>query len=163
VTPEDLVDMEEIKRLKYRYVRLLDLKEWDELADCFAEAATAAYGGGEYAYQGRDAILEFFRSNLGGTGTLTSHKVHQPEIDLIGPDRARGVWGLEDVVISTESGVTIRGSGFYTDEYLKLDGSWRISSTGYKRVYEELEPRTSDVRLTASWWGTGGRSEIKTR
>jgi hypothetical protein len=163
VTPEDLVDIEEIKRLKYRYVRLLDLKEWDELADCFAEGATAAYGGGEYAYQGRDAILEFLRSNLSGTGTLTSHKVHQPEIDLIGPDRARGVWGLEDVVISTETGVTIRGSAFYTDEYLKLDGSWRISSTGYKRVYEEMEPRTSDVRLTASWWGTGGRSEIPTR
>jgi hypothetical protein len=163
VTPEDLIDIEEIKRLKYRYVRLLDLKEWDELAACFTEDATAAYGGGEYAYEGRNAILEFLRSNLSGTDTLTSHKVHQPEIDLIGPDRARGLWGLEDVVISTESGVTIRGSAFYTDEYLKLDGSWRISSTGYKRVYEEMEPRSSDARLTASWWGTSGRSQIPTR
>lgn len=163
MTPEDLVEIEEIKRLKYRYVRLLDLKEWDELADCLTEDAIAAYGGGEYACQGREAIMEFLRSNLSGTSMLTSHKVHQPEIDLTGPDTARGVWGLEDIVVSTEFGVTIRGSAFYTDEYLKVDGSWRIAYTGYKRVYEEMEPRATDLKLTASWWGTGGKSQIPAR
>jgi hypothetical protein len=163
VTPEDLVEIEEIKRLKYRYVRLLNLKELDELAHCFAAEATAADGGGQYAYQGREAIMAFLRSNPGGTTVLTSHKVHQPEIDRTGPDWARGVWGLEDVVVSTEFGITIRGSAFYTDEYLKLDGSWRIRSTGYKRVYEEMEPRVADLKVTASWRGTGGKSQIPAR
>jgi len=32
MTPQDLVEIEAIKRLKYRYLRCLDLKLWDELA-----------------------------------------------------------------------------------------------------------------------------------
>jgi hypothetical protein len=98
--------------------------------------------------------------DLSGTGTLTTHKVHQPEIDLIETDRARGVWGLEDVVVSTELGVTIRGSAFYTDEYRKLDGSWRISSTGYKRVYERWSHGvpTSSSRRAGGIPAAGARS-----
>ena len=34
-----LEDVEAIKRLKYRYWRHLDLKQWDELAACFAADA----------------------------------------------------------------------------------------------------------------------------
>jgi hypothetical protein len=32
VTPDDLVEVEAIKRLKYRYMRCLDQKLWDEMA-----------------------------------------------------------------------------------------------------------------------------------
>jgi uncharacterized protein (TIGR02246 family) len=160
LTPDDLVEIEQIKRLKYRYVRLLDLKEWDELADVFVEDATATYGGGAYDFNGRDEIVDFLRRNLTGTGRLTSHKVHQPEIDLTGPDTATGTWALEDVVVHTERALTIRGTAFYRDEYVKVDGAWRIRHTGYKRVYEELEPRPDDLRLTADWWTTDGRSRL---
>jgi len=33
----DLAAIEEIRQLKYRYFRTLDLKEWDEFGDCLAE------------------------------------------------------------------------------------------------------------------------------
>ena len=95
VTPEDLVEIEAIKRLKYRYVRLLDLKEFDEMAELFLEDATASYSDGTRSFEGRDAILEFLRSALGPRTMVTSHKVHQPEIDLTGPDTATATWGLE--------------------------------------------------------------------
>jgi hypothetical protein len=84
---------------------------------------------------------------------LTSHKVHQPEIELTGPDTATGTWGLEDVVILTEPGLTIRGAAFYRDDYVKVDGDWRIKHTGYRRVYEEMGPRPADLKLTANRWG----------
>ena len=32
----DLVAIEEIKRLKHRYFRTLDLKRWEEFGDCLA-------------------------------------------------------------------------------------------------------------------------------
>jgi SnoaL-like domain len=54
----------------------------------------------------------------------------------------------------------IRGASFYDDRYVKVDDGWRIQHTGYKRVFEEIEPRSPDVRMTASWWGTDGRSSL---
>jgi ketosteroid isomerase-like protein len=152
VTPEELVEIDAIKRLKYRYVRLLDLKEWDELAKCFVEDATASYAGGEHSFEGRDAIMAFLQNSLGSTSILTSHKVHQPEIELLGPDAATAVWGLEDVVVHTEAGLTIRGAAFYEDRYVKTAEGWRIQHTGYRRVYEEVERRGAELKLRASWW-----------
>ena len=49
-------------------------------------------------------------------------------------------------------GVDIRGGAFYEDEYVKVGGEWKIKSTGYKRTYEEMEPRSSAITLTASLW-----------
>jgi hypothetical protein len=162
MTPENLVDIEEIKRLKYKYLRCLDQKLWDEMGECFVADATAAYSGGKYSYDGRDAILEFLVKSMGEDTFLSSHRVHHPEIDLVGPTRARGVWALEDVVIDTKWQITIRGAAFYTDDYVKEDGVWRIQHTGYKRTYEEIQPRkdVAGLKLTASWWGTDGKSEL---
>ena len=162
MTPEDLVEIEQIKRLKYRYARCLDLKLWDELAGCFTDDAVAEYSGGGYTYEGRDAILDFLRRSMGAETFHSSHKMHHPEIDLTGPDTAVGVWALDDVVVMTDFELTIRGCSFYNDEYVKQAGVWRIKHTGYKRVFEEMQPRgnVEGLRLTASWWATGGRSEL---
>jgi uncharacterized protein (TIGR02246 family) len=160
MTPEDLVEFEQIKRLKYRYLRCLDQKLWEELAECFEPDATASYGGGAYVRDGREAILEFISTSMGATTMLTSHRCHHPEIDLDGPDSATGTWALEDVVIMTDVDLTIQGAAFYTDRYVKRDGTWRIAHTGYLRTYEELFPRASvkGLKLTAQWWETEGRS-----
>lgn len=158
-----LVELEAIKQLKYRYVRCVDLKLFDELVDLFTPDAQASYGGGAYSFDGRDAILEFLRSKMGSESLLTSHKVHQPEIELTSPTTATAIWALEDTVIATDWMITIRGAAFYFDEYVKTDGEWKIRKTGYKRVYEEMQARsdTPSLKLTASWWATDGRSEIE--
>jgi SnoaL-like protein len=160
---DQLIEIEAIKRLKYRYVRCLDQKLWSELEGCFTSDATASYGGGAYEFEGRDAILAFLRDSMGSEAFLSSHRVHHPEVDLTGLRTARGVWALDDVVILTELGITIRGAAFYTDEYVKDDAGWLIRSTGYKRTFEELQPRGDDITLTASWWGTAGRSSLGNR
>jgi hypothetical protein len=161
MTPEDLVEIEQIKRLKHRYCRLLDQKQFDELArTVFAEDATASYGGGAHELAGRDAIVAWLSNAMSSTSMLTSHIVSQPEIDLVGTDGATGSWALQDVVVLVDLGVTVRGASYYADRYVKVDGDWRIAHTGYKRLYEELEPRRDELKLTASWWGTDGRSSL---
>jgi len=160
VNADDLVELELIKRLKYRYIRCLDLKLFDEVGECFIEEATASYGGGAYTFAGRAAIVDFLRRSMGSTTMLTSHKVHQPEIDLTDAVTATGVWALDDTVVLTDLGMIVRGAAYYTDEYVKQEGGWRIRHTGYKRVYEELAPRPADVTLTASYWDTDGRSSL---
>lgn len=160
MTPDDLVEIAAIHQLKYRYVRLIDTKAWDELATLFVPDATASYGGGAVNLEGAPAIMEFLEGSMGDEAMLTSHKVHQPEITLTGPDTAEGVWALDDLVILGAMDLTVRGASFYDDRYVKVDGEWRIAHTGYKRVYEEIEPRPPELKLTASWFATGGRSKL---
>lgn len=161
--PSDLVEIYAIERLKYRYLRCLDQRLWDELAACFTEDATASYGGGAYEFSGREEILGFLRTSMGSTTMLSSHKCHQPEIELVGPAEATGVWALEDLVIETAQQWMVRGAAWYSDRYVKGDdGAWRIAHTGYKRTYEELQSRADipGLTLTADWWATDGRSKL---
>jgi hypothetical protein len=164
VTPEDLVEIEAIKQLKYRYARCLDQKLWDQMGDLLTEDAVAEYSAGKYRHEGRDAIVGWISESMASEGFLSSHRMHHPEIRLTGPDTAEGTWALEDTVVHTDYDLTIQGAAFYEDRYRKEDdGQWRIEHTGYKRTYEEIFPRASieGLRLTASWWGTGGASELE--
>jgi len=160
----DWRDLEAVKRLKYRYMRCLDQKDWEGLRSCFTEDAQARYSAGAYAADGRDAIIEFLVRAMDRRSFLTSHRVTQPEIEFQSADRATGVWALDDVVVDLDAGVTIRGAAFYEDAYRRgEDGVWRICRTGYSRIYEERFPRASlpGLELTASYWETGGRSRIE--
>ena len=158
----DLEALEQIKRVKYRYMRCLDQKRWDEIRECFTADATAAYSGGKYAYDGVEAIVGFLERSMGADTFLSCHRVSHPEIELTSETTATGTWALEDTVIETQWGITIRGAAFYTDRYVKTADGWKIEHTGYKRTYEEISPRASveGLRLTASWWGTDGVSEL---
>jgi hypothetical protein len=149
-----LDELEAIKRLKYRYLRCLDQKRWDELETCFSEDATSAYSGGKFSFDGRDAIMDFLRKSMGADSFLSSHTVHHPEIELTSDTTATGIWALHDVVIETRANIVIRGAAFYRDEYVKVDGEWKISSTGYERTYEETFSRgdVPSLKLTANCW-----------
>jgi hypothetical protein len=155
--PMDLVALEDIKRLKHRYLRCVDTKSWDELADTFAVDATADYGtpaiGRPLSFTGRDAIVDFMRENL-GPDVITVHLASHPEIDIDG-DSATGIWSFEDTVIATEHRVAIVGAAFYEDRYTRgADGDWRIQHTGYQRTYEATLSFDDlpSFRLTANRW-----------
>ena len=151
----DLQEIEAIKRLKYRYMRCIDEKRWDEVAECFTEDASAAYSGDKYAFTGRDAIMKFLVDSMDRDSFHSSHRIGQPEIDLTSATTATGIWALEDTVIDTQFEITLRGAAFYRDEYVKIDGRWKIHSTGYQRTFEEIESRKDNpsLRLTQRKWG----------
>ena len=138
----DLATLEEIRQLKYRYLRYVDQKRWDEMADVFTAGATVDYGtralGEPIKLAGREEIVGFFRANL-GPGIRTVHAAGQPEITVDG-DSATGCWRFEDTVIATEHRVVIKGAAFYQDRYERdpADGRWRIAHTGYVRSYEVM-------------------------
>ncbi|QQS23784.1 MAG: nuclear transport factor 2 family protein [Actinomycetota bacterium] len=159
---QDLLAIHDICRLKYRYLRALDQKLWNDLADCLTEDATASYGGGALQFDSRAAIMDFLVESMGSTQFLSSHRCTQPEIDLVGPAEATGTWALQDVVVHQQYGLTIAGGAFYSDRYRLVDGRWLISHTGYKRTYEEVFPRASitGLTLTAQWWETNGRTTL---
>jgi hypothetical protein len=52
LTPDDLVELELIKQLKYKYLRLLDQHEFDEMRDVLTPDVTARYSDGKYSFDG---------------------------------------------------------------------------------------------------------------
>lgn len=129
----DLVVIEEIKQLKYRYLRTLDLKRWAEFEDCFVPEATGDYGEG-LVFADRKELVGYMRANL-GPALVTMHHCHHPEI-TVADDQATGRWYLEDKVISEEYRFVLEGAAFYEDRYARTDDGWRIAHTGYRRTYE---------------------------
>jgi len=137
----DLVTLEEIRQVKYRYLRCVDLKLWDELAEVFTPDATVDYGtlvyGQPLKITGRDEIIAYLRDKL-GPDVITVHSAGQPEITVDG-EVASGTWSFEDTVIATEHRVVVKGAAFYQDRYERgADGRWRIAHTGYVRTYEAM-------------------------
>lgn len=133
-------DIEEIRKLKARYFRSLDTKDWETYAgvftdDCVVDLSRA--GGG--TYHGREAFSAYARSlEL----VQSVHHGHMPEIDLTGPDSATGVWVLEDYNI-WQDGRQNHGWGHYLEAYVKRDERWYIRNMALSYLRIETECPTA--------------------
>jgi hypothetical protein len=134
--PGVLLDIEAIKRLKSRYCRYLDAKDWATWRTLFTDdfvSDTSRAGGKVIA--GADDFVAFTRKSLRDQPTV--HQVHAPDIELTSPTTATGVWALEDVV-RFGPGVNLRGYGHYTETYEKIGGDWRIKTSTLTRLREDV-------------------------
>jgi len=130
-------DIAEIKQVKYRYLRALDTKNWDEFADTLTEDVTGDYDaslGEEHHFTDRDSLVEFMRSSM-PANVLTEHRVTHPEIALDG-DEASATWYLQDRVIVPDFNFMLIGAAFYHDKYRRTSDGWKISATAYDRTYD---------------------------
>ncbi len=133
-----LTAIEEIRRLKAAYFRLLDTKQYDAWAGLFTEFAVfdvrddAEEAG---VHTGRASWVAFVRA--GTERARTVHHGHTPEIDLISEDEATGIWALDDVLEMPDGKGgrhVMQGSGHYHERYRREDGRWRISSLRLERL-----------------------------
>jgi hypothetical protein len=138
MSPRDVTaDIAAIEQVKYRYLRALDTKHWDEFADTLTEDVKGDYGpsvGEELHFTNRADLVDFMRSAL-GPGVITEHRVTHPEI-TVRNDEASGTWYLQDRVIVAEFNFMLIGAAFYRDHYRRTGDGWKISATGYDRTYE---------------------------
>ncbi|ONH58198.1 hypothetical protein CcI49_22085 [Frankia sp. CcI49] len=144
-----LLDIEELRRLKASYFRNLDTKNWDGFAGVFASDAVLEVPEAEMVVNGREAIVRSVSEALAGTRTV--HHGHMPELELTGPDTARGTWAMFDYVEwpAPESGgrVGLQGYGHYVEEYVREDGRWRINRSRLERL--RVDSLASDVPAVA--------------
>ena len=131
-----LIDIEDIKRLKARYFRALDHKDWDEFGRVFSLEAHLEVPEGNVSEDGRDAVVASVSGVLEGVRTV--HHGHMPEIEVTGVDTARGIWAMFDYVEfpAADGGrrVGLQGYGHYTEEYVREDGEWRIKHLHLSRL-----------------------------
>jgi uncharacterized protein (TIGR02246 family) len=125
-------DIEAIRRLKARYFRTMDTKDWAGMRQVFTDDVvvdTSEGGGG--VVTGADQFMAFLQEALGEATTV--HQGHMPEIDLTSDTTATGVWALNDIVIFP-NGMRLDGYGHYHETYEKAGGEWRIKTLKLTRL-----------------------------
>ncbi len=139
---EALVAIEAITRLKARYFRLMDTKRWEEWGEVFSADVHLEVPEADLVLDGRAAVVSTVSSAL--AGAVTTHHGHMPEIEITGPDTARGVWAMSDMVewpAGDHGGrAGIQGSGHYHEEYVREGGQWRIAALRLERL--RVDPLT---------------------
>ena len=133
-------DVEEIKRLKARYFRCMDTKDWDGMRQVFTEDVvvdTSGDGGG--VQHGPDNFFAMLVEAIGDV--VTVHHGHMPEITITSPTTATGIWAMEDMLRWPEGATFMRelhGYGHYHETYAKVDGEWKIASMKLTRLRRDV-------------------------
>lgn len=143
-TLEKLDALEELRQLKARYFRLLDTKQWDAWSELFEPDILAEFPDdhSDAVYRGRAAFVNVVRSSLGPA--LTLHHGHTPELEVMSPVSAKGIWTMQDWLYWPEGGNqvgltgvrSVLGWGHYHETYLKSSGAWRIATLKLTRMHK---------------------------
>jgi hypothetical protein len=155
---DEIIAFHEITQLKYRYLRAVDTQDWTLLASVFAANVRTWYDKGKLTTQGREAAVKGLADHM-GPAVHSHHIAVHPEITLTGPTTAKGVWRFQDIVWfdkahpnplvpQLEGGERLIGAGYYYDEYEKENGAWKISSTGFVRIFESVEAMRNNPDVT---------------
>jgi hypothetical protein len=146
---EKLLAIEEIKKLKARYFRFLDTKDWAGFESVFTldvevdsrqsfiafEHATGLWVLNESPVAEKDALnptmnmigREALRAGFESLKNVTTvHHGHMPEIEITSPTTATGIWAMEDQLRWAEgqwpaapSYTRLVGYGHYVETYQK--------------------------------------------
>ena len=98
---ERLTAIEEIKQLKARYFRCMDMKDWDGQVAVFTPDVevdvSGEMGPGENGViRGAQEFVTFNRGHI--EHVLTVHHGHMPEIEITSDTTATGIWAMEDML-----------------------------------------------------------------
>jgi len=147
--------IEEIKQVKARYFRGLDLKDRPLLRSVFTDDATADFRNatidkrsgldaapvplGEVVRSG-DAITDMII--LSGERMDSVHHGSIPEIEILSDTTAKAIWPMVDRLLFKPgmNASALDGWGHYYDTYRCENGKWKIESTRLVRLRVDNTP-----------------------
>ena len=150
---QELYIIEQIKTVKSRYFRAVDLKDRDILLSVVADQITLDFSEAMHdpatgykppvhipaATLPREKAVNII---LGGLKDLiTVHQGLCPEITVIDEHNATAVWSMHDKVFFKEpTGYRqiVEGYGYYYDSYQYENNSWKLSSTRVTRLWANI-------------------------
>lgn len=149
--PDRLAAIEDIRRLKARYFRCVDEKDWDGLAAVFAPDAVFDHSRGGSIRDpwtgawdpplpaepilsiGRDAIMARIRRVVEALRTV--HQGFMPEIEILDDRSATGIWAMSDQLYDRAGRLILSGSGHYRESYERRADGWAIKTIGLTRLW----------------------------
>jgi len=133
-----------IRRILIDYAGFLDGRDYAAYANLFTpDGEWTNQAGGR---KGRDEIRAMLESVMGPAGTPNAanyHLISNPRIDLDG-DRATATSRYLFVMRGPEGQPTPSLAGIYTDEFVRLNGEWKIA----RRVANDIMPTPEEWRNT---------------
>jgi hypothetical protein len=145
--------VEEIKRLKYRYLRACDRKEPEQFRSCFvASGAVLDYGEKIGAFRDADGIRAVFEAIAlkkvdDAYVVFDMHHAVHPDIRLTGPGTAEGEWSLRFRQVNTERSTETVGAVEYSDTYVVEAGEWRIQRCEVRELWTMTMPLPEGTRV----------------
>jgi ketosteroid isomerase-like protein len=135
-----LLAIEEIKKLKARYFRLLDAHDWERFADLFTDDVVFEITESSSGATTKDQFLAALRRHL--TPAISVHHGHMPEIEILSETTGSGIWAMFDSVTPPAGSdyPVLTGYGHYHEEYRLEGGRWRISRLELTRIKRETTP-----------------------
>lgn len=125
--------IEAIKALKARYWHCCDTKDVEGVRDCFLDGPVEIhYDGPVGLVNHRDELYQVFKDVACQTQIVEMHHGGPPNIEVQGPDRASGRWGLVYHLMNTDLRTVSVVGGYYDDEYTRVDGKWWISKARFE-------------------------------
>ncbi len=137
-------DVNAIERLQAAYGYYVDRALWDDVANLFADDGTIeiALDG---VYVGKERVREYLHALGGGRqglpdGRLSEHLQVMPVITLA-PDGLTAKARWRAIILTGElGGDAFWGEGPYENEYVKVDGVWKIKTLHwYQALYVPYE------------------------
>ncbi|MGO4202649.1 nuclear transport factor 2 family protein [Rhodococcus sp. TAF43] len=149
---EQLLAIEEIKRVFAARLRIMDTKQWDLYGTFHTDDVVSESWGAGSRVVGPEALTAAIRNTLdGNTFVTTVHHGHTPEITLTSDTTATGIWAMEDELWWTngDDEEHLHGYGHYHEEYRKVEDKWLISYRTLTRLHEIHTPNFFDYRQAA--------------
>lgn len=119
--------IEAIRRLKARYFNACDRQDPETASQCFADGEVFIDMGHIGVFRRREEFAALYRAAGCHEYILDAHHGANAEIDIVGPDQARGTWALGFRNINTRDRTVTFLSVLYHDEYARIEGEWRIT------------------------------------
>ena len=146
--------VEQIERLKYRYLRACDRKDPESMRQCFVRDGAEIDYGPLGTFEGRDQLVDLYTrlALRREDGTWLYHDIHQghhPEIDVTGEGKATGRWTLSFMRVNLENRVIEQASIEYVDSYELEDGAWKIRASKVTPLTSFSVPIPEAARVSA--------------
>ncbi len=139
-----------ISRLKAKYCRVIDEKNWTEFASLIIERPRLQFFGSDGFLQNEfRSTAEFVDATRGLIeGAQTAHQVHNAEIEVVADDEVKAVWSIEDLIVYPR-GVhrisTMNAFGHSHETWRLVDGVWRLTDLALRRT----------ILIIKTWEDTG--------
>lgn len=146
---DKLLAIEEIHQLKARYFRCVDTKDWACYQAVFAPDIAFKEESGNIR-RGPEGKMQMIKESGLYDQMVSVHHGFNPEIEILTPTTAKGIWAMEYIVSypagrvpksNTEvlkPGQSVHEYGYYYETYSKINGHWLIQSQEMKKIRSEL-------------------------
>ena len=141
--------IEEIRNLKAKYFRCLDMKAWDELPAVFTESMRVITPDGKVHADSGAKYAAMLQNSL--TDCVSCHQGLTAEIEILDAENAKAIWAMQDVITwddrhPTYGWKSFVGRGHYHETYRFERGAWRIDTLTLTRLRLDEEWPVDDPR-----------------